>query len=442
MSANVATFSSLGSDERATWRLVGSWVLLVPLLFFATKGGFLHPNDPSSLGDFTHDISSADATRDRIEQIGIWLICLAFMVPLARRIVGDLIEFKIIAAVPFLAILSAAWSPDPFESFRRAIYFSLTISFGIYLAERYKPTEQMRLFFFVGFAAAVLSVLAVLLLPRYALGFTGEWKGIFGHKNDLGVFMVFLLTPAFHLRGQFKFTRVVYILAGALLIYKSDSKTAWVLFLIYLVYVIAIRFLGRFERLDQTFLILVSVLIVTCLGLAIYQNLDMLTAGLGKNVTFSGRTRIWSAVMRSIWKQPLLGYGYGGFWRGFEGESGNLMTSVGFNVPHAHSGYLNIWLQLGAVGLCLFLAMLVKAIRNAFVCLTPNRPIWADWYFGVIILIVLSNLDESYIFNINEMTTVLCIMTYIGLSRLAHSRQEGSTVDPPYFPHGEPVVVE
>jgi O-antigen ligase len=436
MSTNVMSSSWLSYDQRPIWQYVGSWILLIPLLFFATKGGFLHPNDPSRLGEYTTDISSAEAAQDRLEQIAIWVICLAFMLPQARRIIGDLLEFKIIAAMLILVMLSAAWAPEPFESFRRGIYLSLTVVFGIYLAVRYKPLEQMRLFLFVGYAAALLSLLAVVFLPRYALGFTGEWKGIFGHKNDLGVLMLFLLTPAFHLRGESQLTRLLYILAGLLLIFKSDSKTAWVLCLVYITYVVTARFLGRFRRIDQVFLALVTLLVIGCLGVAIYQNLDILTAALGKNMTFSNRTRIWSAVMTAIWKRPLLGYGYGGFWRGFVGESGNLMTSVGFSVPHAHSGYLNIWLQTGAVGLGLFLALLMGALRNALACLKANRPMWADWYIGLIILVILSNLDESYIFNINEMTTILLIMAYIGLYRLARPLPERLANAIPNTAHG------
>jgi hypothetical protein len=49
---------------------------------------------------------------------------------------------------------------------------------------------------------------------------------------------------------------------------------------------------------------------------------------------------------------------------------------------------------------------------------------WVDWYAGLLLLIVLSNLDESYILNINEMTTILFVVAYIGLSRLAVARPQ------------------
>src|ERR1035438_4078489 len=85
MSTNVMSNSWLSYDKRPIWQYVGSWILLVPLLFFATKGGFLHPNDPSHLGEYTTDISSAEAARDRLEQIAIWVICLAFRSAVLRN---------------------------------------------------------------------------------------------------------------------------------------------------------------------------------------------------------------------------------------------------------------------------------------------------------------------------------------------------------------------
>jgi exopolysaccharide production protein ExoQ len=425
MSTSVATNSWYYYEKQPIWHFVSSWILLIPLLFFATKGGFLHPNDPAHMGEYTTSITSETATLDRVEQIGIWVLCLIMMIPKVREVLTDLINFKILAAIPLLAILSAAWAPDPFESFRRGIYLFLTIVFGMYLAERYLPEQQMRLVFFVGYSAAILSVLTVFLAPRYGLGFAGEWKGIFGHKNDLGVFMIFLLTPAFHLRPTtlpMQVGRLLYILLGLLLIFESQSKTAWVICLIYMAYVLAARYLGRFKRLDQVFLVLLAASAVLFVSFVVYQNVDLLTGVLGKDATFSGRTRIWSAVLTSISKRPLLGYGYGGFWRGLSGESGNVISSVGFGVPHAHSGYLNIWLQIGAIGLGMFLAALFVALRNAFACFKPDRPMWVDWYSGLLLLVVLANLDESYILNINEMTTILFVMAYIGLSRLARPR--------------------
>jgi len=422
MSTSVATNSWYYYEKQPIWHFVSSWILLIPLLFFATKGGFLHPNDPAHMGEYTTSITSETATLDRVEQIGIWVLCLVMMIPKVREVLADLINFKILAAIPLLAIVSAAWAPEPFESLRRGIYLLLTVVFGMYLAERYLPEQQMRLVFFVGYAAAILSVLTVFLAPRYGLGFAGEWKGVFGHKNDLGVFMIFLLTPAFHLRPTtlpMQLGRVIYILLGLLLIFESQSKTAWVICLIYMAYVFAARYLGRFKRIDQVFLVLLAASAVLFVSFVLYQNLDLLTGSLGKDATFSGRTRIWSAVLTSISKRPLLGYGYGGFWRGLSGESGNVISSVGFGVPHAHSGYLNIWLQIGAVGLGLFLASLFIALRNAFACFKPDRPMWVDWYAGLLLLVVLANLDESYILNINEMTTMLFVMAYIGLSRLA-----------------------
>src|ERR1700676_1363457 len=134
MSTSVTTNSWYYYDKQPIWHFVSSWILLVPLLFFATKGGFLHPNDPAHMGEYTQSISPATAVQDRLEQIGIWLICLLLMWPKVREVLTDLLNFKMIAAIPILAILSAVWAPDPFESFRRGVYLFLTVVFGMYLA--------------------------------------------------------------------------------------------------------------------------------------------------------------------------------------------------------------------------------------------------------------------------------------------------------------------
>ena len=51
---------------------------------------------------------------------------------------------------------------------------------------------------------------------------------------------------------------------------------------------------------------------------------------------------------------PWIGRGFNAFWLGDEGPSGEIRKLAGWDVPSAHNGYLEIWLDLGLCGLAAF----------------------------------------------------------------------------------------
>jgi O-antigen ligase len=85
---------------------------------------------------------------------------------------------------------------------------------------------------------------------------------------------------------------------------------------------------------------------------------------LGRNTTLTDRTLIWKAVL-SIHINPLLGTGFESFWLGNRLEAVWNMSVKG--IQEAHNGYLELYLNLGFVGLFLFGAMIVAGYRHAFV---------------------------------------------------------------------------
>jgi O-antigen ligase len=148
-------------------------------------------------------------------------------------------------------------------------------------------------------------------------------------------------------------------------------------------------------------------------------------AGLGRDVTLTGRTEIWSALMPSIYQQPLLGYGFYAFWLGLTGESGNVIRTVHWFFGYAHNGMLEIVLQLGIVGLGLFLVTFVHAMKDA-VNAYRARSSGVDWYIGLIILTVLYNIDEATVVWPTDLLSILYVIACCGLSIAAKRLNAGS----------------
>src|SRR5262245_58266320 len=75
---------------------------------------------------------------------------------------------------------------------------------------------------------------------------------------------------------------------------------------------------------------------------------DLVTATLGRDTTMTGRTDLWDAVL-PLNPNPLLGAGYESFWLGDRLKA--LWTRFWWQPNQAHNGYLEVYLNLGLLGL-------------------------------------------------------------------------------------------
>lgn len=81
---------------------------------------------------------------------------------------------------------------------------------------------------------------------------------------------------------------------------------------------------------------------------------------LGKSPDMTHRTDIWRSVFDLVSERPLEGWGFTGVWvPGVEPFAG-LIVINGIEYFQAHNSYLEMWLQLGTVGLLLFLIFLTR----------------------------------------------------------------------------------
>ena len=105
---------------------------------------------------------------------------------------------------------------------------------------------------------------------------------------------------------------------------------------------------------------------------------------LGRNETLTGRDEIGRSVLDVASRNPLLGVGYGGYW-GLQTE----ITSQ-HHVHQSHNGYLDVYLQVGIVGIVALFAFVMQfcgKIRREFSRIFE----WA--VFGISFLLMLQASD-------------------------------------------------
>jgi O-antigen ligase len=327
------------------------------------------------------------------------LLLLPALLSRARRVVRGFVSQRWITFTCVLAFASSLWSQVPITTAHAACWLCLSVSTVFYINSRFSDEQKMQLIMATGIFAAVLSIGVVLLFPAKGLDHLHQdaWQGVFTSKNHMGRMFVFLLTPALHSRARLDF-RIFYFSFIALLIGFSQSRSAWIAAILYLLLAGLLRISSRFtsRSLAYTSLILTSVLATA--GWILASNIEAILRMFDRDPSLSGRTTIWNILLLSALKHPLVGFGYQAFWAGTASEGMNAFVGVygamHFMASYAHSGYLSVLLETGILGLALLAILIIRAILNGGYCLSLGRKPCVNWYLGIVFLTIIYNVDE------------------------------------------------
>jgi exopolysaccharide production protein ExoQ len=341
------------------------------------------------------------------------LLTLFFLI-IYRRSVGTLlVKEKFFWLLLGLALASITWSSAHGATLQAIISLIRVVLFGIYFSARFTLREQIRVLAVVFGFAVISSLMFGLFYKNYGvmgmglemtpenIAHAGSWRGIFTHKNVLGRFMtlaaiVFLIfSPQ---KQQFKYLKWIFLSLTVLVILLSTSKSS----LIILLTITSILPLFKSLKWNYNHSIPFIITLLVLLGSAItlfLDNAEIILNAMGKDMTLTGRTDLWNEVIRSISERPFLGYGLGGFWRGLKGNSEVIITTMKWDVPHAHNGYLDILVDLGFLGFLAFLLSFTFVFFRSIVKIRSGEQ--TESLFPIIFLtfLVMTNLTESSFFR-------------------------------------------
>lgn len=351
----------------------------------------------------------------------VWTLTLAFPIGAlllsprsqVRRVVFDGPLIMLIAWVG----MSVLWSYDPeFGIFK--VRLDLPLWFFASLMASLLPKEDVIAAIKRGVMIAVgLTIFAVTFVPETRLnasqGIYVEdvpgWHGYFIHKNVLAPFLIFALVLTLHFENE-RLRRGIYLAVLAVLLVGSDSATGISAAVFVGALYVWFRFLHRSNIGRRSTAYVVSSIAVGLVGLmGVAASLSILTSAAGKDLTFSGRTYIWSGVINAIQERPIVGYGIGGVFQ--DGQSAitrSIWRDVGFHVPHSHSGTLDIWLHFGLVGVVLFAILFLTGVAKG-VRLLRRSPQTGEWLLMLLAAQLLMGLSENVFLG--------AWIVYIGLAR-------------------------
>jgi O-antigen ligase len=139
----------------------------------------------------------------------------------------------------------------------------------------------------------------------------------------------------------------------SVLILGARSATGLAVTIMILVaWYVLVEYRARTGRWSVGYLAAAGAILLAVAGVTL-SNAATIVGWFGRDMTLTGRTGIWAAVVPSIIDNPIVGYGRGGLFFTMNPDTVEILRRVHFTAYHAHSGVLDLLLQLGLVGLVL-----------------------------------------------------------------------------------------
>lgn len=371
--ARVSRARTVRRDKRPRWAEIAAQAAFVVLMLLCLSAPWV--------------TDEVDPALTQIRQIG-YLAVLVTTVASLRPWRNP--QSLLVVPWPLLLALgwcwfSLTWALYPEAGLRRLVLTTIVAWSLLALVREIAVNRLINILHVVLALLLVANYLAVFLFPATGLdpnvydGVTNTWRGVMGQKNFVGfacamtaiMFSIGAGFPAWNApQGRpLLIVRIIVVLAALNFLMRSESKTSIGIGVFALLvgalftYLATVRGQRRLAAPGWAWIAIAPFAII-CLGMAIDATpyLEMVS----DPAAFTGRTQIWTGLIKAYVEQPLLGVGYGSLWDvGPDGPMKIYAKDWASEVSQGHNGYLDMLVQVGAIGLLLIVfAVLVWPLQR------------------------------------------------------------------------------
>lgn len=298
-----------------------------------------------------------------------------------RRSTLGLLSSSLPVLIFFLyCAVSCLWSPFPDVAFKRWIKDVGDLSMALVIATDPEPMEALfRVFSRVGFVLLPYSI----MLMRYSdIGQSYDpnggrmFTGVTSNKNTLG-----LITFVISLGALWSFiylfrakrspnrmrrlvARGVLVAFGVAVLYEARSDTSTSSFLLG-AFLLLTTSLSFFRRRPKRVHALVLAIVLLGGTAFLVGGTGLVAHAFGKNSNLSDRTVIWAAAI-PICPNPVIGAGFESFWNAYGSQVRGGLSKYELGLNEAHDGYIEMYLNLGWIGVGFIAMLLLAGYRRAY----------------------------------------------------------------------------
>lgn len=310
-----------------------------------------------------------------------------------------------------LALISILWTTDRADTFTGWLWLLgfalLAITIGhirdtLQTVRAIGDTLRVMLALSLGveiLSGILLDVPILFLDVEGNLAIGGPIQGLFGTRNMLGfIAVIALITFVIEWRTQSLAAPVAIPsigLAGFLAL-LSASPTVLVLAFAVGVVTLALTIVRHTPSRRRNFVQwMLGALVAAALGVAFVFR-HQIIAWMGAGSDFSTRADLWNQILDFVAVKPLQGWGWFGPWQ--RGEYP--FTYINYLLDDRHetalNAYFDVLLQLGIVGLLLFLLLGGVALVRSWLVASARRSVVYAWTPLVLVTLAVDSMFESF----------------------------------------------
>jgi O-antigen ligase len=326
-----------------------------------------------------------------------------------------------------LMLVGSLWSNYQSVSFGAAVVQLATTAFALFLATAFSWRELLRVFAGtirgIMFASVIFELFAAVVVrgpiepffPNYdgdhppAVAFywtqgnlfgDDRIQGIVGNSNMLAYMamlgvVIFAIEAAANTTARWV-TVLSFLATIPMLVLSRSASIGFACAAIVAAAVVSIAAEGKDKDTRHAYYRIAWGVIGTGALLVLTYRAEIFSL-IGKSPDMTGRTKIWKIVLHLIDQRPLQGWGWSSYWVPWVEPYRGLVVINHVPYYQAHNAFLDVWMQLGIVGLGLFLLLLgVTFVRLWRLAVRHTSPLYL-WPILIFVGIVTQNLTESRI---------------------------------------------
>jgi exopolysaccharide production protein ExoQ len=325
-------------------------------------------------------------------------------------------------------LMSAAWAAAPDVAVRRAGLAIVVALSTMFCVDTLGTERSFKLWRYVLAGVLIVNWLSIAFVHQAVHlpgeqdpGLVGNWRGLYFHKNIAGAVSAITAIVFFFsaLRTRHWSDMVLCVLAVGFTVMthsKSSLGLLPVAVLAGLTYCLAWR-----RSLDRSIVAVAVLLLVFLAAAFVVVDADAISRALEDPTEFTGRAAIWQAELAFARDHLFLGSGFGTF-----ADTGALSPLHNYvagswveAVAHGHSGYLQILVTIGGVGLLLTVAAIIVAPGLRFWRMDDGADLgFKAMLFALFVFLVAHNFMESDFLEGDAPAWVACLLMLAFLYRL------------------------
>lgn len=205
----------------------------------------------------------------------------------------------------------------------------------------------------------------------------GQIQGIVGNSDILGMITLFaLIVFGIQLadRTVNRTAGIVWLVLAGITFLLTRSSTVTVALAVVVV-VLLFAWWGRSVPQSRRVPVYVTAAAVIVVGAAsVILFWGTITKLLGKSADLTGRTDIWDKVIHLAQQKPYFGWGWISYWAPWVEPFKGLAIRNKVEYLQAHNAYLDVWLQLGILGLVIFALLVLTVFGRAWFKAVDRAP--------------------------------------------------------------------